>query len=258
MATSYVFAEVDLGNDLKLYVDGNSKITVGNGTYDNPTPNALSLPHISTCPGATNACMHSCYIYGLQKNAPDVYAKYCQNERVINRFLMSKPSASMAAYDFGNWISKNCQDGFRWHVSGDVMNDRYAFWITDVAKAAVNVRQWIYTRSLSLVEILSGVSNLVVNISADADNYKQAREMAVKHGVRICYLTQNGSLPEDLPDGSVIFPDYSLRGRDMEKPTEHSWWQGLSQEHRKMVCPPDFFGQSERYRCGPCTKCLIK
>jgi hypothetical protein len=260
MATAYVCAEVDLGNGLILYVDGNSKITAGNGTYDNPAPNAFSLPHIATCPGATDVCLKSCYIFGLQKNAAEVYSKYCHNERMINRILMSKNTSSRAAYLFGQWISNNCPDGFRWHVSGDVMNDRYAFWITDVCRESPNIRHWIYTRSLPLLSILDHVQNLTLNVSADEINYNDVKA-AIKETestARICYLTQDGSLPDDLPDDSVIFPDYNLRGRDMDKPTDHDWWKGLSQRHKRMVCVADFYGQSESYRCGPCTKCLVK
>jgi hypothetical protein len=258
MSTAYVFTEVEISNDIKLYVDGNSKITVGNGTYENPTPNALSLPHISTCPGATKECIASCYIYGLQKNASEVYAKYCQNERVIHKVLARPEEYLNIVYNFSNWISENCKDGFRWHVSGDVMNADHAHWIANVAGHSPNVRHWIYTRSLWLVDILARPVNLVVNVSADVENYINAREAALTHGVRLCYLTRDGSFPDDLPEGSVIFPDYDLRGRDLTKPTDHLWWQGLSQEHKKMVCPADFFGQSEQHRCGPCTKCLVK
>lgn len=254
MSTSYVFTNVNLRNKVTLYIDGNSKITVGNGTYDNPVPNALSLPHISTCPGATDSCIKSCYVYGLQKNAPDVYSKYCQNERAIHRLLMSSDSG---AVELADWISKNCPNGFRWHVSGDIMNDRHASWIVDVASYSKEVMHWIYTRSISLVPLLSNSQNLTVNISADKDNWEEAKNMADIYGVRLCYFTNDGFVPEDLPEGSVIFPDYSLRGRDLDKPTSHNWWQGLSQVHRKMVCPADFFGQSEQHRCGACDKCFI-
>lgn len=258
MATTYVCADIDVGNGLKLYVDGNSKITAGNGSYDEPVPNALSLPHISTCPGATEQCMGSCYVYGLQKHAPDVYRQYMQNERVIHRFLMSPGAREEAADKFAAWIVANCPDGFRWHVSGDVMNDRYAHWIVAVARRSSGVRQWIYTRSLDLVEILIEAPSLVVNISADSDNYEAARAVANRTGARLCYLTKDGTFPGNMEEGEVIFPDYNLRGREMDKPTDHEWWQGLSQIHRKMVCPADFFGQSEQHRCGPCKKCLVK
>lgn len=256
MSTTCVFTEVPVGENLTLYIDGNSKITAANGTYEEPKPNALSLPHISTCPGATNQCMIACYIYGLQKNAPEVYKKYMQNERVLHRILMTKSSSEFAAQALADWIYKNCSDGFRWHVSGDVMNDRYAQWIVSVAQKVQSVRMWIYTRTLECVPILVNAPNLAVNISADSDNYDAARAMALTHKVRVCYLTTDGNIPEDMEDGDVIFPDYSLRGREMDKPTEHPWWQGLDNKHKRMVCPPDFFGQSEKHRCGPCKKCL--
>lgn len=256
MSTSYVFTEVGIVNDLSLYIDGNSKITVQNGSYDNPKPNALSLPHISTCPGSTNECRASCYVYGLQNNAPEVYSKYMQNERVIHRILMSDYSAKISATTLGAWISENCKYGFRWHVSGDVMYDRHAQWIVDVVNAS-NVLNWIYTRSLELVPILTRAEKLVVNVSADSDNYYLARKVALENKTRICYLTRDGSIPSDLIyNDSVVFPDYNLRGRDLENPTESKWWQSLTLPERRSVCPADFFGQSEHHRCGPCNKCL--
>jgi nucleoside 2-deoxyribosyltransferase len=159
---------------------------------------------------------------------------------------------------FGKWISDNCKHGFRWHVSGDVMSIEYSKFIVDVCNVSQNVNHWIYTRSLPIIHILNNAKNLTVNISADAENYIYAKQIVESNGNRICYMTSDGSLPEDLPEGSVIFPDYKLRGRDMENPTDHFWWQGLSTEYRKMVCPGDFFGQSEKHRCGVCNKCLYK
>ncbi len=256
--TKYVFTDVPIGGGLTFYVDGNSKITLGNGSYDNPLPNALSLPHISTCPGATAECLSTCYVYGLRDNAPEVYAKYCQNERVIHRVLMSDDSLISSSLAFAHWMIGNCPDGFRWHVSGDVFSKRHAEWIVAVAKSAKSVRQWIYTRSLPFVADLIRAPNLVVNISADSENYKAAKKISLDTGARICYMSRSGSLPEDLTDNDVILPDYPLRGRELPNPTDHQWWQGLSVNHRRMVCVADFFGQSEKHRCGPCGKCLVR
>ncbi len=63
-------------------------------------------------------------------------------------------------------------------------------------------------------------------------------------------------MPSDLPAGSVLFPDYELRGRALAKPTDAPWWQSLTQAQRKMTCPVDQFGASESLRCGVCTKCI--
>ena len=132
----------------------------------------------------------------------------------------------------------------------------YAYFIIRVCNQAPDVNFWIYTRSYAFAPMLSQVPNLTVNLSADAENINLAYDMHDKYGFRICYLTMDGSLPT-LPKGSVIFPSHDLRGRDLSKPTDAPWWQSLSQDQRKMVCPPDFFGQSDKMRCGPCQKCLV-
>src|SRR5690606_41636977 len=63
--------------------------------------------------------------------------------------------------------------------------------------------------------------------------------------------TEDELPPADLPDGSVVFPDYANRGRDLEPDARsHPWWQALTERQRRMVCPADFFGQSREYRCG--------
>jgi hypothetical protein len=253
--TQFIHTKVEVLPGLSLTIDGNSKITAGNGTFLEPKPNALSLPHISTCPGSTEVCRSTCYVHGLQKHAPEVYEAYRHNERVMHRILMTPQASRVASATLGAWIAENCQGGFRWHVSGDVMNDRHAQWIVDVSRAS-GVRCWIYTRSIDLVPLLFSTWNLIVNISCDSENWEPARAMAGRLGVRLCYLTVDGTFPE-LPPGSVIFPDYALRGRDLDDPTSLPWWQGLSQDARKMVCPADFYGQSRTARCGVCTKCLV-
>lgn len=258
METKYVFMQVNLPYDITFYVDGNSKSTAGNGTFGNPKPNSFSLPHISTCPGATPACMKSCYVHGLQESAPDVYLQYKNNERFLHIVLDSNFDGIVGevAAAFGKWISENCAHGFRWHNSGDVFNQKYATFIRRVCNASPSVKHWIYTRSFWFVPTLVQASNLVVNISADRINYKHASDASELLNVRLCYFTDDGEVPVDLEEGSVVFPDYNLRGRELVKPVEHSWWKSLSQEQKKMVCPADFFGQSENIRCGVCKKCM--
>jgi hypothetical protein len=257
MNTKFIHTKINVGKNIYLCIDGNSKITAGNGTYENPVPNAFSLPHISTCPGSTKICMSTCYVYGLQKYAPEVYAEYCKNERAIHQILMTARIADFAASEFAAWISEYCSGGFRWHVSGDVMNERHALWIVNVADKSPEIQHWIYTRSINLVPILRAAKNLIVNISADVDNYIQAREMANQTKSRICYLSQDGAFPDNLKLKDVIFPDYQLRGRELEDPISHQWWKSLSIENQRKVCPADFFGQSNNHRCGPCSKCLV-
>ncbi len=264
--TAFCSAIVDLDHILpgaRFYLDGNSKITVGNGTYAEPAPNAFSLPAASvdgeSCPGSTAVCRSSCYVKGLAKHAPDLYAHYVENAAVLATLLAAPwddAAAFYAASALAVWIREHASEGFRWHVSGDVWHQKHAEWIVTVCMLAADVPMWIYTRTLDVVGTLRSARNLAVNVSADRDNYPAAEATARLHGARLTYLCDDGHVPVDLPPGSVIFPDYALRGRDLADPTSAPWWQSLTHEQRKMVCPTDFLGQSESARCGPCAKCL--
>lgn len=257
--THFCGTDVEIFPGLSLFVDGNSKVTVGNGSYERPAPNAFSLPHISSCPGSTPACREACYVHGLQAAQPALYARYALNAATLHRLLMSKAAFEASALAFGRWIAQHAAHGFRWHVSGDVMHLRHASWIVSVCACAPDVPFWIYTRTLDAVSLLLGAGNLAVNISADDDNLQHALATAAMYPrARVCYMARSADpaqLPV-LPRDSVIFPDYPQRGRELIEPTEHPWWKGLTHEQKRSVCPPDFFGQSKHHRCGPCTKCL--
>lgn len=239
-----------------LWLDGNQKITAGNGTYEDPQPNALSTVQVKDCPHRTPTCESTCYVHGLEKHANETHQKYQHNSRLLREILAGDDIPGWIAL-LADWITSNCEGGFRWHVSGDVFSLEYAEFIRDVCLASPSVTHWIYTRSFPLVQPLTEAPNLVLNLSADQDNYEAARDTAQKYHLRICYLTIDGSVPSDLEDDAVIFPDYSLRGRSLDKPTDHLWWKGLPRRNKKQVCPVDFFGKSETSRCGVCVKCMV-
>lgn len=262
--TQFCGVHVQVTKGIWLFLDGNSKITRDNGTYAEPVPNAFSLPHISSCPGSTDACRESCYVHGLQANVPETYQEYVRNSAAIHRILMSPYSMNRSAITLGNWITQNVSS-FRWHVSGDVFSHRYAQWIVYVCKGSPDVSHWIYTRSFEVVPELLKAKNLTVNLSGDRDNWDRALACYETHRdtmnpqngpLRLTYLTKDDMIPEE---AQIIFPDYPLRGRGLANPTEHPFWQSLSDlpgNPKTKVCPADFFGQSEQHRCGPCTKCL--
>jgi len=261
--TQFCGAHVELWDDLRLFVDGNSKITRENGTYENPTPNAFSLPHISTCPGSTEICRKDCYVHGLEKHAPALYAEYRNNERVLHSIMLSTNRVRRSAEIFGDWITMNARKGFRWHVSGDVIHERHARWIVEVCRSASRVPFWIYTKTFEVVPVLLEAQNLTVNLSADRQNLYTARQtwsafaIDARGRLRFTFMSDDGSVPEDFVDMfDVIFPDYPQRGRDLADPTTHPFWQSLDISARRKVCPADFFGQSHANRCGPCRKCL--
>lgn len=257
-----------------LWIDGNDKITAGNGKYGEPSPNAFSIVEADDCPYRTPTCEAACYVHGLKAAAPDLHALYEHNSRTIRK-LISSPLVSWAwaADVMAAWISEHCAGGFRWHVSGDVYSAEYAEFIERVCLRSPDVQHWIYTRSFpdsAILYPLLGAStvtggNLAINLSADRDNYWLARRIGDRHGLRVCYMTTDGDVPIDLREGDVIFPDYSLRGPKGATPSAaragSGWWNSLEGEQQRMVCPVDFYGKSEAIRCqvpgeaGGCDRC---
>lgn len=261
--TKFAHYRLDVGGGEYLFMDGNSKITAWNGTFDEPVANAFSTVQVKDCPGSTPSCRATCYVNMLEKFQPDVHAMYRHNSEAIRRVLRSSCWRE-SIWLFGEYIRDQCPGGFRWHVSGDVFSADYAYFLSRVVEYAWKTAQWIYTRSFEHVGYLLGVSTLrggplEVNLSADVDNYTEARRLATRHGLRVCYMTLDGTVPDDLRDGDVVFPDYALRGIG-DSPGEmrdaSAFYQGLSATARRGVCPVDFYGKSDEIRCGPCGKCL--
>lgn len=290
--TAFVSARLDGPDGRSLFFDGNSKITAGNGSFSEPAANAFSLVNVEDCPGSTEICRAACYVENLAAAQPDLFSLYRSNSTTIREILDDRKPPGPNVHRGGRrpdewawlvaeWIHQNAAGGFRWHVSGDVFSLAYARWIRKVVERSPQVRHWIYTRSFtvadrpvpaaslgyvrfgSIVDPLFGLENLEVNLSADADNYRQAKVFAerveVMHGKRprLCYMTVDGALPPDLEHGAVIFPDYSLRNSRANPLTPAvTWFDTLTPRHKQMVCPVDVGGKSERRRCGPCDRCL--
>jgi len=254
--TKFCAAEVQ-GPDGVLWVDGNGKITAGNGTLLQPSPNAFSIRHVQDCPGSTAECRASCYVHQLAAAQPALYALYEHNSSKVRSILAGQLSDVWARV-MAEWVSEHCRGGFRWHVSGDVFSGEYAGWIARVCQLSPSVQHWIYTRSFQYLGSLRPVStvvggNLAVNLSADRENWEAARRASLEHGFRVCYMTLDGFVPGDVGGGDVIFPDYSLRGGN---PEGQRWFSQLPPEQKRCVCPVDYSGKSENRRCGPCDRCL--
>lgn len=247
--TAFCAARIDGPGGLHLWIDGNGKITAGNGTLDAPMPNAFSLLQISDCPGSTPTCRNSCYVHSLQEHAPATYALYAHNSVEIRKILADSFLSVAWANLLGEWIAGHCAGGFRWHVSGDVFSAGYATWIAGVCAASPSVRHWIYTRSFAFLDQLAGARNLTVNLSCDADNFTGAEAVSHIYGLRLSYLTVGGEVPARIGPADTIFPDYTLRG-------DTAWFAALPAHQKKAVCPVDFHGKSEARRCGPCNRCL--
>ncbi len=271
--TGFAIEKVDIGGGNHLFIDGNQKITAGNATFEDPAANAFSLPQVVTCPMRTPTCEKACYVHNLETHQGWLHECYKHNLATVREIIETPnwvPRANSAA-TLGRWIAENCPGGFRWHVSGDLFGEIYTEWVARVVRSSAvasppehRPRHWIYTRSFNLIPLLiDHLSHardcMTINLSADADNYWLARRVADKHGLRVCYLTVDGTVPDDLKEGDVIFPDYGLRGigkRPHAWRDGSEWWQSLTGDQRKMVCPTDAYGKTDAVRCGPCDRCI--
>lgn len=262
-ATDFVHVSIEGPDGVVLHIDGNQKIS----GWANPIPNAFSLVQIEDCPGSTPTCRSSCYVAGLEAAAKSIHDLYRHNSKTI-RMIIGSPHASMWAILVAEYITEKCQiSGFRWHVSGDLFSAEYTGWVAEVVARSPDVQHWIYTRSFMFTAAFVGLENITINYSVDRDNYEHALPFVAAHAgvdssVRLAYLvTDDGAVPSDLPPGSVLFPDYSLRGTRGEIPSiqreSSAWYRGLTPAQRRMVCPTDFYGKSPVRVCGPCTKCIL-
>ena len=260
--TDFVSAELVGPDGVTLYIDGNQKISGWN-----PKPNAFSLVQIEDCPMSTATCRASCYVHGLEANAKTIHDRYRHNSKTI-REIIASPHAGLWARLMADWITENAPRdiGFRWHVSGDLFSPEYTSWVATVMQWSPDVRHWIYTRSFPFTAAFVGLKNVSVNYSVDQDNYEQALQFHEAHlnigsPVRLAYLVTGDGVAPVLPAGSVLFPDYNLRGTRnttaAEQRASSPWWQSLSSAQRKQVCPIDFYGKAETLVCGRCTKCMV-
>lgn len=260
--TDFVSAELVGPDGVVLYLDGNQKIS----GWSEPKPNAFSLVQIEDCPMSTPTCRASCYVHGLEANAKSIHDRYRHNSKTIREILAS-PHAAEWARLMAAWITTNApkEIGFRWHVSGDLFSSEYASWVATVVEWSPSVRHWIYTRSFPLTAAFVGLKNISVNYSVDRDNFATAKPYYDAHAacgspVRYAYLVTDDGLTPELPEGSILFPDYALRGSRTASPKEardtSTWYQSLTSMQRRQVCPTDFYGKSEHAVCGWCTSCM--
>ena len=84
--TGFAFREIEI-EGYKFWIDGNSKVTANNGTFENPAANAFSLPHLITCPDKTRRCAKACYVNELKEYSPATYSKFQINHQTIQAVL---------------------------------------------------------------------------------------------------------------------------------------------------------------------------
>lgn len=160
---------------------------IGANSFGLPSGKAFS------CPGATTFCERICYAGKLEKiysGVRDILihnwdlvkdASVREMQILINDMISEFVSETDALISKG----KAATYDFRIHWDGDFFSREYAIAWANVIRCYPEVRFWVYTRSftsdLNVIDILAGIPNLTVYLSADPVNIDLANEVAAQY-----------------------------------------------------------------------------
>lgn len=142
--------------------------------------NSFGLPSGKdfSCPGQTSICAKVCYAGKLEKVYKGVLNVLMHNWELLKDAdipTMENLISDMIT-DFVSETDKiiargeNATYDFRIHWDGDFFSRDYAIAWANVIRAFPNVTFWAYTRTFEIVDVLAGIDNLNLYLSADADN----------------------------------------------------------------------------------------
>lgn len=152
-----------------------------------------------TCPGATTGS-GGCYeLIGKRRTcyADRLASVFSSLSLFLNRNTLSlvdsteDEMAEKLVSLFGDFEEREKKHGYpflRLHWSGDVFNDVYARALARAVKDTPGVVFWTYTRSFGSVRYLAGIKNLLLYISADPVNRKEAEAVAARHNLPVCLM----------------------------------------------------------------------
>ena len=207
-----------------LLVQGNTKV--------GPEVFCWSLPWVSTCPGATEACRAACYAkrFGRFRNLSSMYANN----------LEAAESPGFAS-EMVEEITRRDAKVVRIHVSGDFYSAAYVRKWVAIVKRLPGVAFYAYTRSFAVprllpaLEALRGQPNVVLWWSTDLCTRGQVPEG------RIAYMSMSD---DDLPPEGVSMV-FRVRRSTVKKRLG-----GVR------VCPKESGSYPEGLTCGTCRLCF--
>lgn len=161
--------------------------------------NAFGIPSGTAfaCPGATSFCERICYAGKLEKIYKGVknvlvsnfeqllYADYLDGISGMSALIFDMVTEFVAETKAKADKGKPATLDFRIHWDGDFFSRDYAQAWVDVIRVFPEVRFWVYTRSFTdecnVIDIISGIDNLTVYLSADPVNIDLANATAAAY-----------------------------------------------------------------------------
>jgi len=159
-----------------------------------------SIPAVTTCPGATEACLSVCYAKSGHAAWPSTQFRWSQNYEFSQTELFEQWLASAL-------ISESVRT-LRVHVAGDIYSAEYAAKLRRVFQKNRRVVAYLYTRSWREAAIvpelraLAKLKNVHLWLSADADTGRPVRISRT----RIAWMARNDTEALAVPEwANLIF-----------------------------------------------------
>lgn len=225
-----------------------------------------------TCPGCTKekgGCFHipegkknpTCYAFCLAKcfkgagKVLDDNTKKLQGTQADIRKELVETIEDFEAKTKA-WAQKNGKNYedyayFRLHWSGDVFNVEYAKALVSAMKKFPRIKFWTYTRSFEYADILMKAPNLILYLSADHCNWKQAwktfvdKKMYKSPKYKIAYMGKE-------------LEDYTNKIDDLKRTTKDKDVLTWLNKTRITCCPVDAGRMNLEGGCSKCRQCITE
>lgn len=174
-------------NAIRVGKNGTTVSAIGANSFGLPSGKAFS------CPGQTAFCERICYAGKLEKIYKGVSAILLHNWNLLKDASQDEMTIMLMnmVMEFKNETDSLIAKGkaasydFRIHWDGDFFSREYAMAWRETILEFEEIRFWVYTRSfdsnVNVIDILAGIPNLTVYLSADVDNIALANEVASKY-----------------------------------------------------------------------------
>lgn len=172
-----------------------------------------------SCPEATEWCAGDkgcCYAMSTERIYPSMLNLVTEN---YNEILNSSAHECSMIYRSAfleyakelehmrkRFPDREIPDVFRIGYDGDVMSEEEALGIALACRMTPQTQFWLYTRSLSLVHLMVGISNLTVYLSVDSYNVQRVKEVKDKLGKKV-HLAFCANTWEQTEELAMNFPN---------------------------------------------------
>ena len=193
-----------LSTDRKTAPMMQRKYETGNEAYVR-VPNAFGLPAIKSCWGSTPTCEAMCYARKLEVVFKGTRDALERNWQLVKPHLHDPDKLEELLYAVVEQSFKYMQKWsepedwvFRWFWDGDIPTPEFATAVRRVCQRFPQVKFWLYTRTFNAIRRLQA-DNLVVYLSVDKDNVKQARHTSKTYPwVKLAFTAESWAATEAL------------------------------------------------------------